>query len=183
MESTSFVTPEQSPRQKSIAAPAGVPGVLNELAATAGFRFNGDDPWDIEVIDPRLYQRVLTQGSLGFGEAYLDGWWECERLDELFHRLLAVDADQLVDRWARLRFAGAVLKNRLLNLQSSRRAFEVGEKHYDIGNDVFTTMLDPSMSYSCAYWLHAATLAEAQRDKLEMICRKLELQPGERLLD
>jgi cyclopropane-fatty-acyl-phospholipid synthase len=158
-------------------------GPVHHLAAEAGFRINGDDPGDIRVVDRRFYRRVVIDGSLGFGEAYMDGWWECDRLDQLFHRLLAVDADRLIDHWVKLRLLGGVLRHTLVNLQSRRRAFVVGERHYDIGNDVFATMLDPTMSYSCAYWPRATTLAEAQRAKLDLICRKLQLQPGERLLD
>jgi cyclopropane-fatty-acyl-phospholipid synthase len=160
-----------------------VPGGLQALADDAGFRFNGSDPWDIQVHDPRLFQRILAVGSLGFGEAYTEGWWDCERLDQLFDRLLSVDADERVYGWTRLRLIGNLLRHSLFNLQSSRRAFVVGEHHYDIGNDVFTAMLDPTMSYSCGYWRQAQTLEEAQRAKLDMICRKLELKPGERLLD
>ena len=159
------------------------PAALQALAAEAGIRFNGNDPWDIKVADQRLYRRILMDGSLGFGEAYMDGWWECERLDQLFHRLLAVDADNRLDKRMRLRLLGEILRHALFNRQSRRRAFVVGEQHYDIGNDVFEAMLDPTMSYSCGFWQQAATLDEAQRDKLDMICRKLDLQPGERLLD
>ncbi len=158
-------------------------GAVHALAAVAGFRINGDDPWDIQVADPRFYRRIVMDGSLGFGEAYMDGWWECERLDQLFHRLLTVDIDRQIDRWVKFRWLGAVLRHALFNLQASRRAFLVGERHYDIGNDVFATMLDPTMSYSCGYWHKASTLEEAQRHKLDLICRKLYLQPGERLLD
>ena len=184
MESTSFVNPETSmERELASAGAGGVPSVLNTLAAQAGFRFNGDGPFDVRVSDPRLYRRILMHGSLGFGEAYVEGWWECDHLDQLFHRLLSVNADQSVDKWMRLRVIGEVLRHALFNLQSSRRAFQVGEQHYDIGNDVFTTMLDPSMSYSCGYWHQASTLEEAQRHKLDMICRKLDLKAGERLLD
>lgn len=156
---------------------------LQRLVAGVGLHFNGDNPWDIQVLDRRFYRRILMHGSLGLGEAYVDGWWECERLDQLFHRLLAVDVDRHIDRWMHLRLLGEVLRHALFNLQSQRRAFLVGEHHYDIGNDVFTTMLDSTMSYSCAYWQHANTLEAAQRNKLDLICRKLELQAGERLLD
>ncbi|MFC5303038.1 cyclopropane fatty acyl phospholipid synthase [Azospira restricta] len=159
------------------------PAVLAELAAEAGVAFNGDAPWDIQVYDERLYRRILTQGSLGFGEAYMDGQWECLRLDELFARLMRIDADVRIGRWTRLRLLGEILRHGLFNLQSVRRAFQVGAHHYDIGNDVFQAMLDPSMSYSCAYWPNAATLAEAQRAKLDLICRKLELRAGEHLLE
>jgi cyclopropane-fatty-acyl-phospholipid synthase len=183
MRSISLRTESPSSAENFTAVELNAPRVLRALADAAGFRFNGDEPWDIKVTDPRFYGRILMQGSLGFGEAYMDGWWECERLDQLLHRLLAVDADACIDRWMRLRSLGEVLRHALFNLQSNRRAFEVGERHYDIGNDVFATMLDSTMSYSCAYWQRAATLEDAQRDKLDMICRKLDLRAGERLLD
>ncbi len=159
------------------------PPALRDLAALAGVRFNGGAPWDIQVRDEEVYRRILVQGSLGFGEAYMDGLWETERLDELFARLLRVDVDAKLVGAARLRLFLATLRARLFNLQSARRAFHVGERHYDIGNDVFEVMLDSSMSYSCAYWARAETLEQAQRDKLDLICRKLELRPGERLLE
>lgn len=183
MRSTTLTNPENRPELEIQPETGQVPSTLQSLAAAAGFRFNGSDPWDIQVLDPRLYRRIFVDGSLGFGEAYMDGWWECARLDQLFHRLLAVDADRQADRWAWLRSTMAVLRHTLFNLQSMRRAFQVGERHYNIGNDVFTRMLDPTMSYSCAYWAHASNLADAQQHKLDMICRKLELRPGERLLD
>jgi cyclopropane-fatty-acyl-phospholipid synthase len=182
MRSMSLDIPSSS-SQESLSSVPPVPIALQRLAAKAGFRFNGDDPWDIQVADQRLYRKILMEGSLGFGEAYVEGWWECERLDQLFHRLLAVDADLCVDNWTKLHLLGDVLRHALFNLQSPQRAFLVGERHYDIGNDVFESMLDSSMSYSCAYWQQATTLEDAQRNKLDMICRKLELQPGERLLD
>jgi cyclopropane-fatty-acyl-phospholipid synthase len=159
------------------------PGVLQQLAAQCGVQFNGDAPWDIQVHNDALYTRILSQGSLGFGESYMDGDWECKRLDQLFHRLLSANADEKMTGWARVRFLMQVLRHRLFNLQSTRRAFQVGEQHYDIGNDVFEAMLDPTMSYSCAYWHHADNLTQAQHNKLDMICRKLELKPGEKLLE
>ena len=159
------------------------PAVIRDLAAEAGISINGDAPWDIQVRDERVYRLVLAKGSLGFGEAYMDGMWECERLDQLFHRLLSSHAEERIDNWSKLRLLGEILRHSLFNLQSSRRAFQVGEQHYDIGNDVFEAMLDPTMSYSCAYWHNAAGLRDAQQKKLDMICRKLELQPGERLLE
>ncbi len=159
------------------------PKVLQNLSESAGIRFNGNEPWDIQIYDPVVYQRILTQGSLGFGEAYMDGLWDAERLDELFTRILRFDLDQNLVGWARVRLLGEVARQCLFNLQSSRRAFQVGEQHYDIGNDVFRAMLDRSMSYSCGYWQYSDDLEQAQHDKLDMICRKLELRPGERLLE
>ena len=159
------------------------PGSLQKLAAEIGVQFNGHDPWDIQVHDPALYERILTRGSLGFGEAYMDGLWDAAELDALFTSLLRADVERKLSGWARLRLLGDVLRHSLFNLQSSQRAFQVGEQHYDIGNDVFEAMLDRSMSYSCGYWQHADSLEQAQHDKLDMICRKLELRPGEQLLE
>jgi len=159
------------------------PNVLRDLIAEAGLRINGSTPWDIQVRDPDVYRRVLAKGSLGFGEAYEDGLWECAQLDELFTRLLAVDTDEKLKTFTRLRLLGEYLRQQLFNLQSEKRAYQVGERHYDIGNDVFEAMLDSSMSYSCGYWANADNLEDAQRDKLDLICRKLELKPGERMLE
>lgn len=164
-------------------ADAPPPRVLEDLLALADVRINGPRPWDIQVRDARLYRRVLAQWSLGLGEAYMDGDWDCEQLDELFDRLLRANlADRALGR-ARLRLAWEALRHGAFNLQSRQRAFEVGLRHYDAGNDVFERMLDSRMVYSCAYWQHAADLEQAQLDKLDLICRKLQLQPGQTLLD
>jgi cyclopropane-fatty-acyl-phospholipid synthase len=159
------------------------PRLIRELLAEAGIRIDGSAPWDMRVLDDEVYWRILGHGSLGLGEAYMDGLWDADQLDEFFYRLLRCDLNEKVCRWNRLRLAGAVMRAVLLNRQSRGRAFQVGERHYDIGNDIFQVMLDPTMTYSCAYWANADNLADAQRHKLELICRKLELHPGERLLD
>ena len=157
---------------------------LQDILALAGVSFNGEQPWDIAVHDSALYQRILSQGSLGLGEAYMDGLWDCPALDQLFDRLLSIEnLEKKLSKRALLRLAVKAGQNRLRNMQSSKRAFQVGEQHYDIGNDLFEVMLDPTMSYSCGYWENAATLEQAQRNKLDMICQKLELKQGERLLD
>lgn len=163
--------------------PIHPPDALVQLIAPAGVRFNGGRPWDIQVHDPLLYRRILTHGSLGFGEAYMDRQWDAEALDELFTRLLRVDIDQKLGGWARVQMLAGILRHSLFNLQSVQRAFQVGEQHYDIGNDVFRAMLDPTLTYSCGYWPNASNLELAQQAKLDLICRKLELQRGERLLD
>ncbi|GAA4650113.1 cyclopropane fatty acyl phospholipid synthase [Kistimonas scapharcae] len=154
---------------------------LESLLSGSGIQFDGTNPWDIHVHDARFYSRVLRQRSLGLGESYMDGWWDCEQLDALFHKLLQHRADRLSHR--KLGFILDSLKTRLFNLQSRRRAFDVGEQHYNLGNDLFSVMLDPSMSYSCGYWKTATTLAEAQEAKLRLICEKLQLAPGMTLLD
>ncbi|MCB1867327.1 MAG: cyclopropane fatty acyl phospholipid synthase [Gammaproteobacteria bacterium] len=163
------------------------PMILTRLIAPADVAFNGNRPWDIQVNDPETYDRILYRGSLGFGEAYMDGMWDCLNLDELFTRLLRFDIDRKVRGILRIRLLAAsafnFLSHKLVNLQSRRRAFQVAECHYDIGNDVYRSMLDSTMSYSCGYWHNASSLEQAQRNKLDLICRKLELAQGERLLD
>ncbi len=171
---------EELPHGQAGTAP---PAALARLLEAAGIRFNGPSPWDIQVRDPATYHAMLAAGSLGLGESYVAGAWECERLDALFHRLMSVDLDVKLVGTARLRLWLAALRARLVNRQSRGRAFEVGERHYDIGNDVFEAMLDGELVYSCAWWQDARSLDEAQQAKLGMICRKLELSPGERLLD
>lgn len=159
------------------------PPILRDLAAEADVRFNGNRPWDIQVFHPSVYRRILMQGSLGFGESFVDGLWTSKRLDETICRLLSRNVEERVNRRTRLRWVSALLKNLLFNRQSRRRAFQVGERHYDIGNDVYSAMLDPTMSYSCGYWARAEDLQQAQQAKLDLICHKLNLRPGLHLLD
>jgi len=160
-----------------------IPGVLIRLLESADVRFNGDRPWDIQVHDPAFYDRILRQGSLGFGESYMDNAWDSERLDETLCKLLSARLDNKIKDFGKLRLLGLFLRNVLFNRQSRKRAFQVGEHHYDIGNDVYAAMLDPTMSYSCGYWKDAENLEQAQLAKLRLICDKLELKSGERLLD
>jgi cyclopropane-fatty-acyl-phospholipid synthase len=156
---------------------------LRNLLAGSGVAINGPQPWDIQVNDERAYDLVMAQGSLGVGHAYMEGLWESAQLDETFHRLMRHDADRRVDSLVRLKLLPQLLRHWLFNLQSPQRAFQVAQRHYDLGNDIFEAMLDSRMLYSCGYWAKAANLEEAQEHKLELTCRKLELRRGERLLD
>ena len=155
--------------------------IVHELLDKADIEINGSRSWDIQVKNPDFFKRVLQEGSLGLGESYMDGWWECDRLDIFFHHVLKHKLDQQLPHHFKdtLRIAAA----RLTNLQSKNRAWIVGKEHYDLGNDLFSLMLDPYMQYSCGYWKEATTLAAAQEAKLDMICRKLALEPGMSLLD
>ncbi|TCL02661.1 MULTISPECIES: cyclopropane fatty acyl phospholipid synthase [Sodalis] len=155
--------------------------IIHEMLAEAGVKINGARPFDIHVKNPEFFKRVLEDGSLGLGESYMDGWWECERLDIFFQRVLRAGLENKLPRHFKdvMRVAAA----RLMNLQSKKRAWIVGKEHYDLGNDLFSLMLDPYMQYSCGYWNKATTLEEAQQDKLRMICEKLQLRPGMTLLD
>lgn len=152
-----------------------------DLLDEAGIELDGNRPWDPQVYDERLFRRAFTEGNLGLGEAYMDGWWDCERLDQFFHRVQRAGLHEEVKTNLRTILASATA--RLLNLQDRDRAWEVGEEHYDLGNDLFEAMLDEGMNYSCAYWKDAKTLDAAQEAKLDLVCRKLKLSPGMRVLD
>jgi cyclopropane-fatty-acyl-phospholipid synthase len=154
---------------------------VDQLLAMAAIVVDGGRPWDIQIHDPRFYQRVWAGRNLGLGESYMDGWWDCPQLDEFFARLLGAGVEQALKLTPRLVLQG--LAHRLLNFQSRRRAWEVAHRHYDLGNELFQAMLDSGMNYSCGYWRGARTLAEAQWNKLELVCQKLMLKPGMRLLD
>ncbi len=140
--------------------------IVQELLQKADIEINGSRPWDIQVKHPDFFKRVLQKGSLGLGESYMDGWWECERLDMFFHRALKHKLDEQLPHHIQdiLRIALA----RLVNLQSKKRAWQVGKAYYDLGNDLFSLMLDPYMQYSCAYWKDATTLEAAQEAKLDI---------------
>ena len=155
--------------------------IAAELLGRAGIEINGSAPSDLRIKNPLFFKRVLQEGSLGLGESYMDGWWDCERLDIFFHKVLRAGLEKQLPHHFKdtLRIAGA----RLFNLQSKKRAWIVGKEHYDLGNDLFSRMLDPYMQYSCGYWKEAQTLEAAQQAKLDLICRKLELEPGMRVLD
>lgn len=159
------------------------PKVLEALFASAGVHINGPHPWDMQVHDPRAFNAILSKWSLGLGESYVDGFWDCNELDTMLTKILQADLNMSIKGKARIRLAIEVARAKFINLQSPGRAFEVGERHYDTGNDFFEKILDTQMIYSCAYWEHAKHLDQAQAHKLEMICRKLELKQGERLLD
>ena len=153
---------------------------MMELFEKADIIVGGSRPWDIQLNTFGVPERIFAHGSLGLGEAYLDGAWDVENLDEFFDRILRAHLDQHVQP---LRLIFHALRARLLNLQNSRRAWQVGKVHYDLGNDFYAAMLDPRMTYTCGYWKDADNLADAQEAKLELICRKLQLMPGMRVLD
>lgn len=155
--------------------------LVKELLSLAEIEINGSKPWDIQVHDERFYKRVITEVELGLGESYMDGWWDVEKLDEMIYRIVRTDLQNKVKR--NLKIALQLAGFYLINMQSRRRAFIIGERHYDLGNDLFKNMLDKRMNYSCAYWENANNLDEAQENKLDLICRKLYLKPGMKVLD
>jgi cyclopropane-fatty-acyl-phospholipid synthase len=154
---------------------------VEAIAKIADVEINGTRSWDIQVHNPNLYDRILKRGSLGLGNAYMEKWWDCEALDECMFRILRADLEhQLHPSWA---MKWSILKARLFNLQNKKKSLEVIEQHYQLGNDLFENMLDSTMAYSCGYWRYAKTLEEAQIAKYDLICKKLELHQGMRILD
>jgi len=155
--------------------------IMVSLLQKADVHVDGARAWDIRFLVAGVPERVLACGNLGLGEAYMDGQWECQQLDEFFAHVLRAHLDEQIDP-KKLLFCA--LRARLLNLQTMRRAWQVGRRHYDIGNEFYQAMLDRRMTYTCGYWSAGAkTLDEAQEHKLDLICRKLGLKPGMRLLD
>ncbi|MDP3948527.1 MAG: cyclopropane fatty acyl phospholipid synthase [bacterium] len=153
---------------------------IEKILAGIDVSVGGSRDWDIQVHDERLYRRVIARGSIGLVEAYMDGWWDCKKLDEFFYRILR----------SRLHITNKIpgqdlfhLLSNVINRQTMKRSLKVGERHYDIGNDLYKVMLDKRMVYSCGYWNGAQTLDEAQENKLDLICRKINLKAGQKVLD
>jgi len=153
---------------------------LEGLLQGADILIDGDRPWDIHVQNPKLYARIWEHGTLGAGEAYMEGWWDCDQLDEMIARTLRAGMQKQLKPVFSL---PTLVRARVGNLQRGRRAFEVGRKHYDLGNALYRRMLDQRMIYSCGYWKNADDLDKAQEAKLDLIARKLQLEPGMRVLD
>lgn len=146
----------------------------------AGIQINGKNPYDIQIHNSKFYDRVLAQGSLGLGESYMDSWWDCEDLSQFFYLLLSANLDETVNPAV---YFLQQLKSKALNFSNRHDAFKIGEFHYDLDGDLYKAMLDEKMIYTCAYWKEATTLAEAQERKLKLVCDKLSLEPGMRVLD
>lgn len=155
--------------------------VVRELFGLAGVEVGGHGPADVRVKDARFYERLLRDASIGLGEAYMDDWWEVDQLDVFIEKVLRANLKQKVIGSWRLR--ALTVKAVLFNLQSKARSSSSIEAHYDIGNDLYTRMLDPRMVYTCGYWKDARTLAAAQEAKLDLVARKVGLAPGMRVLD
>ena len=156
--------------------------VIQKMLEYSDIKINGSRPWDIQIHNPDLYERVLSGGCLSLGESYMDGWWDCEALDQFFERILEDRLDKKV-RINFLLFLYIMLKAKLINAQRKSKAYVIGRRHYDIGNDLFSIMLDKGLNYSCGYWEKAKDLDSAQEAKLDLVCRKIKLKPGMKILD
>lgn len=176
MSSTPFLPAEVSP----IPGKSRLHSMAVRLLQKANIEVNGQRPWDIQLHEEGVLEKALSRGNLGLGETYMNGAWDANHLDEFFFHLMRSRLADTVQPW---RLIFHVLAARLLNLQTFERAWQVGETHYDLGNDFYAAMLDPRMTYTCGYWENASNLAQAQEAKLDLICRKLSLKPGMRILD
>jgi cyclopropane-fatty-acyl-phospholipid synthase len=155
--------------------------IIEKMLESADIKIGGSRAWDIQVHDERFYDRVLSNGRLGVGESYMDGWWDCDRLDEMVFRIIQSRAvDKIPHTFTNILH---VLKVNILNLQTKTRSKRVAEEHYDLGNDLFHHMLDEYMQYSCGYFKDTNDLNTAQKQKLDLICKKLQLKPTDRVLD
>lgn len=169
---------EVSARKSRMQAPAQ--RVVESFLSTIGSAIDGDSKTDIHILDPRFFARVVNQGSLGLGESYMDGWWDVESLDKFIYNIIRAEQDSkivpLSTKWL-------ILKSKLFNYQTQILAKRVAQEHYDLSNFLYSRMLDPWMQYTCGYWRGAKDLNQAQEHKLDQICKKLDLKPGDRLLE
>lgn len=155
--------------------------LAEKILQQANITLNGSNPWDPQIYDRRFYSRVLNDGSIGLGEAYMENWWDCEQLDVFIHKTLQANLERDIEK--PLNKLVYRLMAKLLNLQNKKRAGIVARKHYDLGNDLFSLMLGDTMCYSCGYWRNADTLDEAQLAKLDLIAKKLQVKNGMKVLD
>jgi len=154
--------------------------LFEELLRPAGIEIDGRGPLSVQVHSDEVYEMTLARGFTGLREAYVDGLWDASHLDVLTDRLLSA---RVPIPWAgRVELALGAVSSRLRNRQSPRRNTQ-SRRHYDLGNDLYRAFLDRRMAYSCAYWKDAKTLDEAQEAKLDLVCRKLGLEKGMRVLD
>lgn len=154
---------------------------LEDYFAAADVAIDGDHPWDIQVADERFYDRVLGDGTLGLGESYMLGWWDCADMEELATRFVrARRAQSFRLNW---KLAWHRMRAKLFNQQRRARAEEVATAHYNLSNDFYRHILGETMAYTCGYWKDTEELDAAQRAKYDLVCRKLDLQPTDRVLE
>ena len=156
-------------------------GIVQQLLLHAGVEINGRAPWDIKVHNPGFYERIIKEGTLGLGESFIDKWWDCEAVDQLFDRMLRAELHEKV----RMPFfqKASILLGRLLNMQTPQKSRRVVDEHYDSGSDIILSFLDRYKQYSCGYFKGTSDLDRAQEQKLDLICKKLMLSANDRVLD
>ncbi|MEO5927344.1 MAG: cyclopropane fatty acyl phospholipid synthase [Patescibacteria group bacterium] len=153
-----------------------------DILQKADITIGGDKPGDIRVNDQRFYGHVMRGGSLGLGESYMDGWWDANELDTFFTKLLRSDEIRK-DMGNYLPAIVNAYVSHVVNRQEAKRSLKSVQAHYDIGNDLYTRMLDKRMAYTCGYWNESKNLDDAQEAKFDLVCRKIGLKPGMTVLD
>ena len=180
MGATSALQGQPRPNQRRAVQRSASHDLVAKILASSDVQLDGTRPWDIRVHDHRFFDRVLSHGSVGLGESYMDGWWQAEALDEFFDKVQRIELYKQVGRLSAFWLA---LKGRTINRQTAHRSRDVGREHYDLGNDLYEAMLGETMQYTCGYWRSASTLHEAQIQKLDLIARKLHLSPKMAVLE
>ncbi|WP_249011159.1 cyclopropane-fatty-acyl-phospholipid synthase family protein [Conexibacter sp. DBS9H8] len=160
-------------------------GTVTVREAGLEHRFGRGEPHaTVTVTDPRFW-RALLHGSIGLADAYADGYFETDHLVEMI-RVAALNGPRLDGPRrlvAPLRVPMQLVREYSRPLTRERNRREISA-HYDLGNDLFALMLDPTLSYSCAIFATPeATLEDAQIAKLEHICDRLQLTPDDHLLE
>jgi cyclopropane-fatty-acyl-phospholipid synthase len=151
------------------------------LLGEAGISVNGSNPWDIQIHNEAFWTRLFAQGSLGLGEAYMDGWWDADDLAEFFNRVLRGGINEKLRVTPNLLWQ--VTQAKLLNMQTIARSRRVAEMHYS-ETDAYKASLDKRMTGSCGYWPEGVSnVDEAQEAKLDLVCRKIGLKAGQKVWD
>lgn len=154
---------------------------INSMLSRCDVTINGEKLGDIKVNDARFFKRVFNEGSIGLDESYMEGWWDCEDLDVFFYKILNEKIDKQIP--GNLHDIAYYIISKFFILQSISRSKNVAKVHYNLGNDLFESILDSWMQYSCAYWKDAHNLKQTQLNKLALIGEKLMLKPGMKVLD
>ncbi|MFI5251674.1 MAG: cyclopropane fatty acyl phospholipid synthase [Bacteroidota bacterium] len=162
-----------------VASPFKAP--VQELLQSADIQIEGSRPWDIQVTNIGFYGRVIRELALGLGESYMDGWWDCEHLDQFFYRLLSANLQEKAGKNKKM--IAFNLLSRLTNLQTPPRLRKSVGVSYERGVELYAAFLDPFYQYSCAYFKNTDDLATAQKQKMDLICRKLRLEASDQVLD
>jgi len=154
--------------------------IVTNLFSQAGIKLDGSNPWDIQLNNDRFYTSTL-RGSLGFGESYMKGDWDVDSMDALFRRIIRMNITESPLVLFNRLFLD--IKSRLTNLQTRIGSLAIAETHYDLDHRLYELFLGPYNQYTCCFFNKAKTLEEAEVEKLEMICDKLDLREGDRVLD
>ncbi|EQA55547.1 SAM-dependent methyltransferase [Leptospira kmetyi] len=144
----------------------------------------------IHIHDPIFFKKTVLNGDLGFSESYMDGDWDTDDIRAVISWFIYNIEDSPSISGSKNRFAHLSLTNlgsRLLHLfrkNSIRGSKKNIVEHYDLGNEFYEKFLDPTMTYSCAYFKNTEdTLEKAQLEKLNILCKKLRLRPDDHLLE